>query len=130
MSENRTGPALCHTERVVDGTTVVELRGEIDLFTAPPLSALLDLLSADLCPDVVLDLRRVTFLDCSGLRLLCRTRNRIRARQGRLRLVLDSAGLLRVLRYAGLAGVFEVLPCPPEALAAGPAAGAVSATTC
>ncbi|MFF4804400.1 STAS domain-containing protein [Streptomyces sp. NPDC001351] len=110
MTEVRTGPAPCHTERVIGGTTVVELHGEIDMLTATPLSARLDTLTAGPRPHLVLDLRPVTFIDGSGLRLLCRARNRVLARQGRLRLVADRGRLLRILRPALLADVFEILP--------------------
>jgi hypothetical protein len=41
---------------------VVEVRGEIDILTASPLSARLDALTAGPCPDLVLALRPVTFL--------------------------------------------------------------------
>lgn len=108
MAENHTSLAPRPTERVVGGTTVVELRGEIDLLTAPPLSARLDTLTAGPCPDLVLDLRQVSFIDCSGLSVLCRARNRVLARHGRLRLVADSARFLRVLRGTLLADVFEI----------------------
>jgi len=62
------------------------------------------------CPDLVLDPRPATFNDGSGLRLLCRARNRVLARQGRLRLAADSGRLLRILRPALLANAFEILP--------------------
>jgi anti-sigma B factor antagonist len=83
-------------------------RGEIDILTAPPLSARLDRLTADLCPDLVLDLRSVPFIDCSGLSVLCRARTRVLARRGRLRIVTGDTRFLRILGCAGLAGVFEV----------------------
>ena len=110
MSETHAGSTPCPTDRIVGGTTVVEMCGEIDILTATPLSARLDTLTAGPCPDLVLDLRPVTFIDCSGLRLLCRAKNRVQARQGRLRLVADSGRLLRILRTALLAGVFEIFP--------------------
>ncbi|WP_458247749.1 STAS domain-containing protein [Streptomyces sp. MAI_2237] len=107
------------TVRVVAGRTVVVLRGEIDLFVVPSLSARLDELTAVPCPDVVLDLRDVTFIDCSGLGMLCRVRNRVLAREGRLRLVTDSPGFRRLLAAAGLAGVFALDSRLCEALASG-----------
>ncbi|RPF30915.1 STAS domain-containing protein [Streptomyces sp. TLI_185] len=110
MSETHAGPTPCHSERLIGDTTVMEVRGEIDILTATPLSARLDTLTAGPCPDLVLDLRPVTFIDGSGLRLLCRARNRILARQGRLRLVADSDRVPRILRLALLGGVFEILP--------------------
>jgi anti-sigma B factor antagonist len=108
MPESHTGCLPCRTVHVVGETTVVELCGEIDLLTAPFVAARLDSLTAGPRSDLVLDLRPVTFIDCTGLGLLCRARNRATARQGRLRLVTDSARLLGMLRHAGLAGAFEI----------------------
>ncbi|MFE9115104.1 STAS domain-containing protein [Streptomyces collinus] len=71
-------------------------------------------MTAGPCPDLVLDLRPVSFIDCAGLGVLCRVRNRVRARHGRLRLITGSIRLARVLRHTGLAGVFEVLPGMPR----------------
>ncbi|MDK1344667.1 STAS domain-containing protein [Streptomyces sp. 378] len=96
---------------------VVTLTGEIDLATAQALRTRLDVLTGGTDLDLVLDLRPVSFIDCAGLGVLCRVRNRVLARRGRLRLVSGSPSLLRVLRLAGLAGDFEVLPVMPEALA-------------
>lgn len=108
MSENHCTSPRTLEERVVGGTTFVELRGEIDLLTAPPVSARLDVLTERPCPDLVVDLRDVSFIDCSGLRVLCRARRRVEARRGRLRLLSDDPSFLRILRRTGLSGVFEV----------------------
>ncbi|AKN70779.1 hypothetical protein QR97_14010 [Streptomyces sp. PBH53] len=96
------------------GPTVLALPGEIDLATVPALSARLDALTARPRPDLVLDLRPTEFIDCAGLGVLCRARNRVLARRGRLRLVTDSARFLRMLRVTGLGGVFEVQPRLPD----------------
>lgn len=127
MSDNPVRSTPRPTECTISGTTVVLLRGEIDLLAAPRLAAHLDVLTTVPHPDLVLDLRPVSFIDCFGLGILCRARNRVVARGGRLRLVTDSTGFLRVLRYAGLSGVFEVLPYMPEGAAATPIADAVNA---
>ncbi|MFE0546438.1 STAS domain-containing protein [Streptomyces sp. NPDC058891] len=119
----RTAPP--HTVRTVDETTVVTLYGEIDLVTVIPLVPGLDALTAGTHPDLVLDLRAVSFIDCAGLGVLCRTRNRVRARSGRLRLITGSARFLRILRATGLTGVFDVHPRLSEVLAAAPSADAV-----
>ncbi|MDT0386641.1 STAS domain-containing protein [Streptomyces dubilierae] len=105
------------TPRPAESTArVVTVRGEMDLLTAPALRDRLDLLTAGPCPDLVLDLRAVSFIDCTGLGVLCRARNRVLARRGRLRLVGGGAFLRRLFRYTGVAGAFEVLPgLPPTA---------------
>ncbi|MEV7245301.1 STAS domain-containing protein [Streptomyces sp. NPDC093248] len=109
MSENHTTPGPASALRGADGATVVALNGEIDLLSADELAERLDTLTAGPRPDLVLDLRPATFIDCAGLSVLCRTRNRALERRGRLRLVADdSTGFLRMLRLTGLGGVFEV----------------------
>ncbi|MBC2904179.1 STAS domain-containing protein [Streptomyces cupreus] len=117
MSENLTRSKPPLSERVEAEATVVAVRGELDLQSAPLLTARLDALTAGPGPDLVLDLRDVSFVDCSGLGVLCRTRARALARHGRLRLVTESPGLLRVLRVTGLSGVFELYPRLSDALA-------------
>ena len=49
--------------------TVVTVRGELDLATAERLDSALDNLTAE---DLVLDLRPLTYLDSTGVRLLLR----------------------------------------------------------
>ncbi|KUL77978.1 anti-anti-sigma factor [Streptomyces sp. NRRL WC-3605] len=92
------------------------LRGEIDLSTATSLMMRLDALTSAPSPDLVLDLRGVTFIDCAGLGVLCRVRNRVRAREGRLRLVSESARFRRMLRLADLGGAFEVASRLPDVM--------------
>jgi anti-sigma B factor antagonist len=116
MSENDAARVAGHhthqdvvmAHSVAGGATVVSLHGEIDVLTAPTVSQHLDALTAHPNPDLVLDLRLVTFIDCTGLGVLCRARNRALARYGRLRLVTESPGFWRMLRVTGLGHVFEV----------------------
>ncbi|MEU6532282.1 STAS domain-containing protein [Streptomyces sp. NPDC046928] len=116
MTENHTERAGTAARGSVAGPTVVVLRGEIDLGTATSLTTRLDALTSAPSPDLVLDLREVTFIDCAGLGVLCRARNRARARAGRLRLVSDSARFRRMLRLVDLGGVFEVASRLPDVL--------------
>ncbi|MET7480404.1 STAS domain-containing protein [Streptomyces sp. NPDC005648] len=120
MAESDSGPAPVDTVRLVADTTVVALRGELDLLAVPRLGARLDELSAPARPDLVLDLRAVSFIDCSGLGVLCRTRNRVTARDGRLRLVTRSPDFVRMLRPVGLAGAFEMYARLSDALTPAP----------
>ncbi|MFF7965308.1 STAS domain-containing protein [Streptomyces sp. NPDC007903] len=96
MAENHTEP------------TVIALSGDIDLLTAPAVTAALDALTSDPHPDLVLDLRPVRFIDCTGLGILCRARDRAETRHGRLRLLSESDAFLRLLRATGLRNAFEV----------------------
>jgi anti-anti-sigma factor len=55
--------------RTEDDTLVLSVQGEIDLATVDTLAAHLDHV-CDRAPAVTVDLRRVAFLDCLGLRAL------------------------------------------------------------
>ncbi|TQJ57588.1 anti-sigma B factor antagonist [Streptomyces sp. SLBN-115] len=114
MAENHTRPAPYQADRRAAGATVVTLHGEIDLLVVQPLRTRLDALTAGPHPDLVIDLRDVSFIDCVGLSVLCRTRNRVRARRGRLRLIADKSSFLRILRSTGLSGVFDIRPEMPD----------------
>ena len=94
--------------------TVVEVSGEIDMATAGSLAEHLLAACAGAEPDVLVDLRRVTFFDCSGLRVLCRADTGTRERGGRLRIVSDRPRVHRVLSAAGVLSRFPPLPeLPP-----------------
>jgi anti-sigma B factor antagonist len=104
-----------HVQTRSDGTsTVVALSGEVDALTAPRISAYLDTLTCDDHPDIVVDLRDVDFIDCSGLTVLCRARRRVRERDGRLRLVCHDDFTLRTMRATRLSQHFTILPDWPE----------------
>lgn len=102
----RTGPI--RSEYTVGDTTVLELRGDLDIAVTPVVTARLDALAACPHPDLVVDLRPVPFLDCAALGALCRARARVRKRHGRLRLVSGSDRLRDIMRRTGLADTFEI----------------------
>ncbi|MER7399381.1 STAS domain-containing protein [Streptomyces sp. NPDC000151] len=58
---------------------------------------------------MVIDLRHVTFMDCSGLDLLCRLRDQVTARGGRLALMNLRPIVLRLLKLAALRESFELV---------------------
>ncbi|MDT0433772.1 MULTISPECIES: STAS domain-containing protein [Streptomyces] len=93
--------------------TVVEVTGEIDLATADLVAEHLSAAALGPAPDILVDLRRVTFLDCSCLRVLCRAETRAREQGGRLRLVADAPRVRRLLLGAGLMRRFPPLPGIP-----------------
>ncbi|AJZ82713.1 STAS domain-containing protein [Streptomyces antimycoticus] len=118
-------PAFGVRVHALGGVTVAEIAGELDIFAAGRIVARFDSLIQARCPDLVLDLRPVTFLDCAGLSLLCRLRNRVLERDGRLRLVIDEPRFVRLLHMVRLDDAFEVLEDLTPAIAgvAGPATG-------
>ncbi|MBO0915396.1 STAS domain-containing protein [Streptomyces laculatispora] len=98
-----------------NGRTVVALRDEIDIATATLIAPALDVATSDGSPHVVVDLTEVSFLDCSGLTLLCRARRRVLDRDGRFWLVCDCPRILRLLRAGRLHDLFHPVATPDEA---------------
>ena len=93
--------------------TVVAPAGELDLATAPQLE---DALRgpARAGGHLVIDLRRLSFMDSSGVRSLITTHGTVEQAGGRLSLVLGppDGPVAQVLRISGLLSVFEILEQP------------------
>lgn len=82
-------------------TAVVAARGEIDIDTAPRLHIKLAA-ALKTHPEVVLDLSRVTFMDCSGLRVLDHALHLAGEHDSRLSLRGADAAVRRLLELTGM----------------------------
>jgi len=80
-----------------DGTAHLELRGELDIGTAPELDAAVDRALDDGCRDVVLDLGPTTLLDSSGLSAVIRAARAVDAQRGKLEVVSPPGSEARVV---------------------------------
>jgi anti-sigma B factor antagonist len=104
---NRTTTILLEPASL-DATTIVTLAGELDLCDCCRLHrAFAGTLSAER-PNLVLDLRRVDFIDCSVLRVLVMAHAKATTLGGRLSITGSSGLPLRLLRLTGLHTVFDV----------------------
>ncbi|MDF4251751.1 STAS domain-containing protein [Streptomyces sp. WMMB303] len=122
-AEAPAGTVLTRAER---GRSVVELHGEIDLAVVLATTPRLYALTAAPAPQLVADLRPVTFIDCSGLALLVDIRARVLASGGSFTLVCADPRVLRLLRITGLEDVLVPVPAP-EALPEQPDRNAANA---
>lgn len=93
--------------------TVVTVRGEVDLLTAPLLRDRLLPLMRD---TVIIDLAGVTFFAAAGLTVLVEARRTAEAAGIRLSLVAPTRQVLLPLTITGLAGMFDVAPGLTHAL--------------
>ncbi|MDI3403670.1 STAS domain-containing protein [Streptomyces cavernicola] len=109
-------PAFGLQHRSVGETLVLVLYGEIDAWAHQVLAPRLTGLLVELpWREVVVDLRPVTFLDASGLRLLVRVRRHCTARDARVFLVRGVPRVRRVLLLTGLDRCFtDWESLPPE----------------
>ena len=112
-----TGAELDVTVRKVDGTAVVAVAGEIDVYTSPLLQERLVEVLRDGSSSIVLDLSAVTFLDSTGLGVLITGLKRCRSAEGDLVLVTAQPNVLKVLEITGLNDVFKVHDSVDDALA-------------
>jgi anti-sigma B factor antagonist len=110
---------LSLSTRAEGGRTVVEVAGEIDVYTAPKLrEQLADLVDAGR-NDIVVDMRGVEFLDSTGLGVLVGGLKRIRQNDGSMQLVCTQERILKIFRITGLTKVFPIHESVATAMAAG-----------
>jgi anti-sigma B factor antagonist len=100
-----------------DGTTVVAVGGEIDVYTAPRLRDKFTELVAAGSYDIIVDMQNVEFLDSTGLGVLVGGLKKVRAHDGSLDLVCTQDRLLKIFRITGLAKVFVIHDSAEAALA-------------
>ena len=96
-----------------DGTTVLTLRGELDLAYADELTARLGELR-DRCEPVLLDLDQLEFIDSSGLRVLLKATQDSKDGAWRFHVTPGSPAVARLLRGAGLEGRLPTVEGPVE----------------
>jgi anti-sigma B factor antagonist len=99
------------------GQTVVEVSGEIDVYTAPRLRETLVSLVEGGNYRLIVDMEGVEFLDSTGLGVLVGGLKRVRAHDGGIDLVCTQGRILRIFRITGLSKVFNIFGTIDEALA-------------
>jgi anti-sigma B factor antagonist len=109
---------LTLSTREVDGTTIVSVGGEIDVYTAPKLRDRITELVGEGVFNIVIDMEAVEFLDSTGLGVLVGGLKKVRAHDGSLELVCTQDRLLKIFRITGLAKVFVIHDSADGALAA------------
>jgi anti-sigma B factor antagonist len=97
---------------------VLQVAGEIDVYTAPLLREHVIHLVDDGARHLIVDLRGVTFLDSTALGVLVGSLKRLRSHGGSLRVVINADRILRIFRITGLANVFALHPSLQEAVSA------------
>jgi anti-anti-sigma factor len=100
-------PLAVDVERDGDAATV-RIDGELEFATAPQLRTILLDLAHDGARPVVLDMRRVSFLDSVGISLLIQAKKRLAASGSDLVLQAPQANVRRVLEISGVSDLFHI----------------------
>lgn len=111
---------LSLSTRSVAGHVVLEVGGEVDIYTAPQLRKRLVSLIEGGARLIVVDLDRVDFLDSAGLGVLVGARKRLRGVGGGLALVCSQEGLLKIFGITGFDRVFTLYQTVEQAVAGDP----------
>ncbi|MFI5998092.1 STAS domain-containing protein [Streptomyces sp. NPDC051362] len=120
MSDKReqTPERLAVTSRLVDGVTVVAVKGEIDHDSAERFEHALGSAQGETPQRIVVDFDGVTFMDSTGIKALVATYHALQNTGGWIRIAAAAEPVLRVVQ---IVGVDRIIPCHPsvdQALAA------------
>lgn len=101
-----------------DGTTVrLALEGELDIASAGQVERELTRIERDAPPALVLDLRRLAFMDSTGLRIVVAADARAREQERRLIVVRGPEAVQRIFRMTRLDERLEMVDEPAGAQA-------------
>jgi anti-sigma B factor antagonist len=103
-----------------DDCAVLQVTGEVDVYTAPMLRERIRELAAKGAVHLIVDLGQVDFLDSTGLGVLVGGLKRLREDGGSLALVIKTPRILRVFQITGLTKAFAVWPSVTDAITADP----------
>ena len=103
-------------EEVDAETHVIELGGEVDLYTAPEFKERLVQIIEDGKKQLVVDLSKATFIDSTTLGVLVGGVKRLRPSGGSLALVCADQNITKIFEITGLDRVFPIHATRDEAL--------------
>ena len=87
---------------------IIELEGEVDVYTAPQLKQQMISLLESGANELVVDLTKVDYLDSTALGVLIGGLKRMRERDGNMVLVCPSPRIRRVFEITGLDKIFDM----------------------
>ena len=107
------------SDHEVDSEThVIEVGGEIDLYTAPEFEERVGSILEEGKKRVVVDLSQATFIDSTGLRVLVTALRRLQGADEALALVCGNENILQVFELTGLDKLLPIRGTREEGLAA------------
>lgn len=94
--------------------TVIKLKGEVDIYTAPSLrETIVDTVEKGRYK-IVVDLDDVNFLDSTGLGVLVGGLKRVKQHDGELGIICNQEKVLRIFKITGLTKIFKMFESVDE----------------
>jgi anti-sigma B factor antagonist len=103
--------------RNIGRVTILDVVGEIDLYTVPQLEEALRAAASGPQPLLGVNLGGVSYLDSTGLRVLTEWSKQARARDGAFAVIVDQPTIQKLFRITGLGEIVSVLATEQEAIA-------------
>src|SRR5688572_22088166 len=97
------------SRRLANGTFVVAVSGEVDLYTAPELERALAGPLAEGTAQLVVDLSDATFVDSTALHVLLRSARQLDRDAGELIVVVPDPNVRKLFEITGLDRLFAVV---------------------
>jgi anti-sigma B factor antagonist len=104
------------SERLVDGSCLVCVAGELDLYTAPELERALLPAAGEAAGPFMVDLSGCTFLDSTALAILVAAKRRLADADGAFRIIGAAPAIRRPFEITGLDRLFVFYPTRVAAL--------------
>lgn len=103
-------------EEYAETYSVVSVRGEVDLHTAPKLQQAIERAAETSGAAVVVDMSGVGFMDSSALSALVRSKEALDEKAAPLRLVAPSRAVQRIFSVTGFGDLFDIFPSREAAI--------------
>lgn len=105
------------SETAEEEIAVINVAGELDLYTAPRLKESLLAAFEDGIKKVLIDMSAIHFVDSSALGVLIGGVKRLKPEGGKMVLVSVDENVNWIFRITGLNNVFDIFPTKEEAMA-------------
>ncbi len=106
------------SSRTVGGVPVLDVAGELDLYTSPKLKAAIDSVLAAGHTRLVINLLETTYMDSTALAILSSALQEIRQAGGNLGLIFNKPQIARLFTITGLGELFPIFQTEADALEA------------
>jgi len=113
-------PSLHITAITAGDCAVLQIAGEMDVYTSPKLRKQVADLAENGTIHIIADLRGLDFLDSTGLGALVGSLKRLRLRQGSLAIVTSGGRILKLFKITGLIHAFALHSYVLDAINADP----------
>ncbi|MDH7602724.1 MAG: STAS domain-containing protein [Armatimonadota bacterium] len=104
--------------RNVDGRQVLDVKGEVDVYTAPQFKEAVNKMVDSGEKHILIDMSGVRYMDSSGFGTLLSVMKRLKPNGGSINLINVSSPIDRILKITRLNQVFATYPSVDEAIRA------------